>query len=233
MKAMILAAGRGQRMRPLTDHTPKPLLPVGGKPLIVWHIEKLVAAGIRDIVINTAWLGHKLQSALGDGGAYGARLLWSPEDPPLETAGGIAHALPVLGPKPFLVVNGDVWCDWDIRAAPRCADAMMERQALAWLLLVDNPGHNPSGDFLLAPDGQVCHAPEAAPTASVRLTFSGIGVYDPRLLFGVSGREPAPLAPVLRQAMQRSAVIGSHHEGTWLDIGTPERLQQLDTQLTM
>lgn len=233
MKAMILAAGRGQRMRPLTDHTPKPLLPVGGKPLIVWHIEKLVAAGIPDIVINTAWLGEKLQSALGDGASYGARLVWSAEDPPLETAGGIARALPALGPEPFLVVNGDVWCDWDFRAALSCAEALVQCEALAWLLLVDNPAHNPQGDFLLAPQGHIFHVPELAPAKSVSLTFSGIGVYDPRLFVGVSGDDPAPLAPVLRHAMQHHAVIGSQHQGMWWDIGTPERLQQLDTQLTM
>src|SRR5690606_19569532 len=137
MRAMILAAGRGQRMRPLTDHTPKPLLEVGGKPLIVWHIERLVDAGHTDIVVNCAWLGERLQHALGDGSRYGAHLYWSPEDPALETAGGIARALPWLGQDPFLVVNGDIWCDWDFAQAHSAARSLVERQAEAWLLLVE------------------------------------------------------------------------------------------------
>lgn len=233
MKAMILAAGRGERMRPLTDHTPKPLLPVGGKPLIVWQIEKLVAAGMPDIVVNAAWLGDRLQDALGDGSRYGARLSWSQEDPPLETAGGIARALPLLGVEPFLVVNGDVWCDWDFRNALTRAQALRAQAARAWLLLVDNPPHHPQGDFVLAPDFRVHASPTiAGPLPAPRLTFSGIGVYDGALFDGVSGEEPASLAPLLRQAMQQEAVIGSHHRGIWMDIGTPQRLQQLDTQLT-
>ena len=228
MKAMILAAGRGQRMRPLTDHTPKPLLKVGGKPLIVWHIEKLVAAGWRDIVINCAWLGQKLQDALGDGAQFGARLQWSPEEPALETAGGIAQALPLLGPDPFLVVNGDVWCDWDFHLAQDRADALRAQNHLAWLLLVDNPPHNAAGDFNLDSRGYV----RDDATASPKFTFSGIGVYQPQLFASLSGREPAALAPLLRAAMREQRVIGGHHNGLWLDIGTPERLQQLDTQLT-
>ncbi|HLU80006.1 MAG TPA: nucleotidyltransferase family protein [Burkholderiaceae bacterium] len=234
MKAMILAAGRGERMRPLTDHTPKPLLPVGGKPLIVWQIEKLVAAGMPDIVVNAAWLGDRLQDALGDGSRYGARLSWSQEDPPLETAGGIARALPLLGVEPFLVVNGDVWCDWDFRDALARAHALRSRAARAWLLLVDNPPHHPQGDFVLAPDSRVHASPTASsPLTAPRLTFSGIGVYDHALFEDVSGEHPAALAPLLRGAMQEQAVIGTHHRGIWMDIGTPERLQQLDTQLTM
>lgn len=227
MKAMILAAGRGERMRPLTDHTPKPLLEAGGKPLIVWHIEKLVAAGLRDIVINCAWLGERLQAALGNGERYGARLRWSPEAPALETAGGIARALPSLGPAPFLVVNGDVWCDWDFRHAFERAAELSRKDALAWLLLVDNPPHHILGDFALDAGGQVLER-----TASGSLTFSGIGVYQPTFFKALSGREPAALAPLLRRAIQARALIGSHHGGQWLDIGTPERLQHLDTQLT-
>lgn len=227
MKAMILAAGRGARMRPLTDHTPKPLLEAGGKPLIVWHIERLVAAGLNDIVINTAWLGERLQTALGDGSRYGARLSWSPEAPALETAGGIARALPLLGPDPFLVVNGDIWCDWDFKqAADRAAD-LTAAQALGWLLLVDNPPHHEQGDFGLDASGHL----QEHPVPGASLTFSGIGVYQPRLFTALSGQEAAPLAPLLRQAIRRGAVIGSHHPGQWLDIGTPERLQHLDTQL--
>ena len=228
MKAMILAAGRGQRMRPLTDHTPKPLLNAGGKPLIVWHIEKLVAAGLSDIVVNCAWLGQHLQAALGDGARYGARISWSPEDPPLETAGGIARALPLLGSDPFLVVNGDVWCDWDFGDALKWRDTLVVRDAAAWLMLVDNPPHNTDGDFSLDADGRV-HDDFGS---GRRLTFSGIGIYHPRLFDSITGQEPAPLAPVLRQAMRKKSVMGYHYEGQWLDIGTPERLQQLDTQLT-
>lgn len=227
MKAMILAAGRGERMRPLTDHTPKPLLEVGGKPLIVWHIERLVAAGFPDIVVNCAWLGERLQSALGDGRRYGARLQWSPEETALETAGGIARALPALGPDPFLVVNGDVWCDWDFRLAFDSAAALSAARAQAWLLLVDNPAHNEKGDFSLDPDGRVVLNP-APPQA---LTFSGIGVYSPLLFRGLSGNEPAPLGPLLRDALRGGSVIGARHAGQWMDIGTPERLQHLDTLL--
>ena len=227
MKAMILAAGRGERMRPLTDHTPKPLLEAGGKPLIVWHIERLVAAGIRDLVVNCAWLGERLQTALGNGTRFGARLHWSPENPVLETAGGIARALPRLGPDPFLVVNGDVWCDWDFHRAPECARRMAEADAHAWLLLVDNPLHHTMGDFALDTTGRV-HDRSGTRDA---LTFSGIGVYSPALFATLSGLEPAPLAPLLRKAIEAEKVIGSRHGGNWMDIGTPERLQHLDTHL--
>ena len=227
MKAMILAAGRGSRMRPLTDHTPKPLLEVGGKPLIVWHIEKLVAAGLSDIVINSAWLGDRLQAALGNGARYGARIEWSAEDPALETAGGIARALPLLGTEPFLVVNGDIWCDWDFQLATRQAAALSLASAAAWLLLVDNPPHHPQGDFGLDTDNRVLPRPATGDS----LTFAGIGIYPPDFFKNVSGQEPAPLAPLLREAIQARALIGSRHTGQWLDIGTPERLQHLDTQL--
>lgn len=228
MKAMILAAGRGERMRPLTDHTPKPLLEVGGKPLIVWHIERLVAAGLPEIVINCAWLGERLQSALGDGGRFNARLHWSPENPALETAGGIARALPRLGPDPFLVVNGDIWCDWPFARAPVCAARLERTGAEAWLLLVDNPAHNSGGDFALDAAGQVRHRPSTGEA----FTFSGIGIYRPSLFARVSASAPAPLAPLLRQAIDRNAVNGQLHEGAWMDIGTPERLRRLDAQLS-
>lgn len=227
MKAMILAAGRGERMRPLTDHTPKPLLRAGGKPLIVWHIERLVAAGMPDIVINCAWLGEQLQAALGDGARYGARLQWSPEAPALETAGGIARALPRLGPDPFLVVNGDVWCDWDFGLARERAAAMSMADAQAWLLLVDNPEHNPKGDFGLDATGRVL----AAAPAQSTFTFSGIGVYSPGLFAETPADRPAALAPLLRRAIDRQGVLGSRHRGWWMDIGTPQRLQYLDTHL--
>ncbi len=240
MKAMILAAGRGERMRPLTDHTPKPLLEAGGKPLIAWHIERLVAAGFPEIVINCAWLAERLQAALGDGRQYGARIRWSVENPALETAGGIARALPFLGPAPFLVVNGDVWCDWDFSLAREKAAVIQESSAQAWLMLVDNPPHNPAGDFVVDGNGHVRDSlhvshqdgPSAGSDAPApTLTFSGIGVYEPALFRGITGQEPAALAPLLRRAMHADAVLGDHYRGHWMDIGTPQRLQHLDTHL--
>ena len=225
MRAMILAAGRGERMRPLTDTTPKPLLAVGGKPLIVWHIERLVAAGLRDIVINHAWLGQRIVDHLGDGGAYGARLRYSAEAAALETAGGIAQALPLLGDAPFLVINGDIWCDWDPAQARRQAAALDAAGAQAWLLLVDNPPQHPQGDFRLEDDGRV--ADDGAP----KLTFAGIGLYRPALFDPVARGSAAPLAPLLRQAMARRAGIGARHAGRWTDVGTPQRLAALDGQL--
>ena len=171
MKAMILAAGRGERMRPLTDTTPKPLLQVGGKPLIVWHIERRVAAGITDIVINHAWLGQQIEQYLQDGARFGARLAYSPEAQPLETAGGIAHALPRLGNAPFLVVNGDTWCDWNPANTPAAAGLLVEHGKSAWLLLADNPPHNPAGDFLLQNTSIVGDGAGAPPQET--LTFTG------------------------------------------------------------
>ncbi|AUL48295.1 mannose-1-phosphate guanylyltransferase [Bordetella trematum] len=223
MRAMILAAGRGERMRPLTDHTPKPLLSVAGKPLIVWHLERLAAAGFTDVVINHAWLGARIEAALGDGSAYGLRLRYSPESPALETAGGIAKALPLLGEAPFLVINGDVWCDWDpAQARARVADLPAGG---AWLLLVDNPPQHPRGDFRLHADGRVGEAD------SDRLTFSGIGIYDPELFAALPAGAAAPLAPLLRQAMAQGRVHGARHTGRWTDVGTPERLAALAQSL--
>ena len=216
MKAMILAAGLGTRMRPLTDHTPKPLLEAGGKPLIVWHIERLRAAGISELVINHAWLGDKLEAALSDGSAFGVDIAWSREGDPLETAGGIQKALPLLGNEPFLVVNGDIWTDIDFAALA------LAEEDLAQLVLVDNPAHNPDGDFHLASDGKVRDN-----TTLHKLTFSGVGLYRPALFTGLDAGE-SKLAPLLRQAMEKDAVTGIHHRGHWWDIGTPERLDQLD-----
>lgn len=217
--ALILAAGRGERMRPLTDHTPKPLLQVGGKPLIVWHIERLVAAGIRDLVINHAHLGLMIEQALGDGARWGASIRYSAEGEgrALETGGGILRAIPLIGGAPFLVVNGDVWCDFDpsgLRLGPG---------RLAHLLMVDNPPHNPDGDFRLQ-DGLVTDGDPP------RLTYSGIGVYQPDLFRDC---EPGafPLAPLLRQAMASGSVSGQYHRGQWFDIGTPQRLADLDRLL--
>nr|WP_207168394.1 nucleotidyltransferase family protein [Thiocystis violacea] len=215
---MILAAGRGNRMRPLTDHTPKPLLQAGGKPLIGYHIERLAAAGIRDLVINHAHLGAQIEQALGDGAALGVRIRYSPEAEALETGGGIFNALPLLGQAPFLVVNGDVWTDIDP------ASLRLSAGDLAHLVLVDNPEHNPSGDFALRGD-------RVHPDGEPRLTFSGIGLYHPGLFDGC--RPGAfPLAPLLRNAMREGKVGGQHHRGQWLDIGTPQRLAELDRMLT-
>jgi MurNAc alpha-1-phosphate uridylyltransferase len=217
MKAMILAAGRGNRMRPLTDRVPKPLLEAGGRPLIQYHIERLAAAGIRDIVINHAHLGEQIEATLGDGSRFGVRIRYSPEHTALETGGGIFKALPLLGPEPFLVINGDIWSDLDP------AGLQMHETDLAHLVLVDNPPHHPSGDFALT-DGRVQADGER------RLTFSGAGVYSPAL-FADCRPGAFPLAPLLRAAMAEGRVGGEHHAGRWLDIGTPERLAELDRLL--
>lgn len=224
-RAMILAAGRGERMRPLTDHTPKPLLPVGGKPLIVWHIERLRAAGFTELVINHAHLGRRLEDALGDGSAFGVRIAWSPEATALETAGGIRHALPLLGEEPFVVINGDVFCDADFAALRTAAESLRAEGPLAHLLLVDNPAHHTEGDFRLAADGHI-HA-----DGNPRLTFAGLGAYHPALFAGLADDTPARLAPLLREAMNAGKVTGQHHTGRWIDVGTPERLAEIDCQL--
>jgi MurNAc alpha-1-phosphate uridylyltransferase len=223
MKAMILAAGRGERMRPLTDTCPKPLLAAGGKPLIVWHIERLVAAGITGLVINHAHLGQMIEDALGDGARFGLPIAYSPEGSALETAGGIARALPLLGDAPFVVVNGDVFCDADFAALARVAEGLSADGPLAHLLLVPNPDHNPGGDFGLLPDGHVTDDGRGE-----RLTFSGIGAYHPALFAGVA---PAKLAPLLRAAMAAGKVTGARHDGRWVDVGTPQRLAELDASL--
>ena len=224
MRAMILAAGRGERMRPLTDEMPKPLLVAGGRPLIVWHIEALVRAGIRDIVINHAHLGHRLEAALGDGARFGARITWSPEEVALETAGGIAHALPLLGDEPFAVINGDIACDFDFARLPRAADALREGGVLAHLVLVPNPPHHPQGDFALR-EGKVIERD------AQMLTFSGIGLYAPALFANIPQGAKAKLAPLLRAAMGAGKVHGELHAGRWMDVGTPERLAELDRLL--
>ena len=229
MRAMILAAGRGERMRPLTDHTPKPLLQVGGKPLIHWHIERLVKAGITELIINHAWLGQQIEQALGDGSQFGASIHYSAEPVPLETAGGIAQALPFFGKHPFLVINGDVWCDWNPAQAAAIAAQLAEQRLSAWLLLVDNPTHNPGGDFQLSSNNLVQNKADHAATP---LTFAGIGVYHPSLFEHLPKGQAAPLAPLLRQAMAQQQVAGSHYQGTWVDVGTPERLASLDHRLS-
>ena len=226
MKAMILAAGRGERMRPLTDTCPKPLLAAGGKPLIVWHIERLAAAGIDGLVINHAHLGQMIEDALGDGARFGLPIAYSPEGKALETAGGIARALPRLGDAPFIVVNGDVFCDADFAALARIAEGLAADGPLAHLLLVPSPAHHPAGDFGLLPDGHV-----ADDGRGERLTFSGIGAYHPALFAGVDPDQPAKLAPLLRAAMAAGRVTGARHDGRWVDVGTPQRLAELDASL--
>jgi MurNAc alpha-1-phosphate uridylyltransferase len=217
---MILAAGRGERMRPLTLVRPKPLLEAGGAPLIVHHLRALAAAGFEDVVVNLSWLGDQIRTALGDGSRFGVRLHYSDEGPePLETGGGIFRALPLLGAGPFLVLNGDVWTDIDW-------SAMRERPApgdLAHLLLVPNPVHNLPGDFVLERGRIVEQSGE-------RYTFSGIGVYRAALFDGCSDGI-FKLAPLLRTAARAGRVSGELHTGAWLDIGTPERLAQLDEHL--
>lgn len=223
MKAMILAAGLGNRMRPLTLTTPKPLLVVGGKPLIVWHIEALKAAGITEIVINTAWLGHKLHKYLGDGSLFGVHILWSDEDEPLETAGGIHHALPLLGNEPFLLVNGDIWLHYDFS---RLVNKDLG-QNLAHLVLVDNPQQHLAGDFSF---NRQSNSHQVLSEGDQKYTFAGVSVLSPQLFAHLSAGK-APLAPLLRQAIAQGKVSAEYHAGAWVDVGTPERLADLDAAI--
>lgn len=231
MKALVLAAGLGERMRPLTARTPKPLLEAGGKPLIGWHLEKLAAAGVDEVVINTSWLADQFPQALGDGARWGMRIRYSYEGPdPLETGGGMWRALDLLGrDDAFIAVNGDIWSDVDYARLPSAPAGD------AHLVMVDNPAHNPSGDFALDGDRLASDGPR-------RLTFSGIGVYRASLferwrevIGAADGAERDPprfkLAPLLRAAMARNAVSGEHHRGRWTDVGTPQRLADLDAVL--
>ena len=218
MKAMLLAAGRGERMRPLTDSVPKPLVPVAGKPLIAWHLAALARAGFREVVVNTSWLAPALHAALGDGSAWGVSLAWSDEGPvPLETGGGIFRAVPLLGPGPFLVVNADIWTDIDF------GTLALEDGAHAHLVLVPNPVHNPRGDFGLDGDLVVSRDTE-------RFTYSGVGLFRPELFAGCSA-ERFPLLPVLNRAIAARRARGELHRGAWSDVGTAERLAALDARL--
>ena len=237
-------------MRPLTDTTPKPLLPVGGKPLIVWHLEKLAAIGIHDVVINTSWLANRFPETLGDGSQFGMLLEYAYEgSTPLETGGGMWHALPLLGrerisEEPFIAINGDIWTDYDFANLPR------EPKGDAHLVMVDNPDHNASGDFTLLRSGHLLsvapHPDDVAEAddAGMCLTFAGIGVYRPSLFDdwrriigdvpGVRDRQPSfRLAPLLRAAMSCSAVTGEYHAGRWTDVGTPERLESLNELIAL
>jgi MurNAc alpha-1-phosphate uridylyltransferase len=232
MMAMILAAGRGERMRPLTDHTPKPLLQAGGKALIAWHIENLVRAGIHELVINHAHLGAQIETALGDGSRFGAHIQYSSEGKALETAGGIAYALPLLGDQPFAVINGDIYCDYDFANLQVRADALKGNGDAAHLVLVSNPPQHPNGDFGLA-DSRVSDPQSSvlSPRSST-LTFSGIGIYRPQLFADIPRGSIAPLAPLLRTQIALGKVSGEHHQGLWVDVGTVQRLAELDRQLS-
>ncbi|MEE9356430.1 MAG: nucleotidyltransferase family protein [Methylococcaceae bacterium] len=217
MKAMILAAGRGERMRPLTDKIPKPLIEVGGQKLIEYHIHALAKAGVTELVINHAWLGDQIVSHLGDGNQYGVNIAYSAElEGALETAGGIAHALPLLGDEPFIVVNGDVWTDFDY-------STLTPPVKQAHLIMVSNPNHHPVGDFSLK-------AGFAQRIGDDKLTFSGIAVYRPEL-FKKLPQPRYPLGPLLRDAMDVYEVTGAYFAGEWFDIGTVQRLTELDRQL--
>ncbi len=232
MKALIFAAGKGERMRPLTTHTPKPLLRAGNRRLIDRHLERLAAFGVRDVVINTSWLAETFPAALGDGADWGLRIHYSNEGiEPLETGGGMRLALPLLGNEPFLALNGDIHCDFDL------ARLKLRDDDLACLVLVDNPPHHPQGDFVLSGDRLVTDTPAAA-----RLTFSGIGLYRPALLDDwracigdTAGADATPprfkLAPLLHAAIARGRVAGLRHRGAWTDVGTPQRLAELSAQL--
>lgn len=224
MKAMILAAGIGERMRPLTDATPKPLLQVGGLPLIEYHLRRLAVAGFNDIVINVSHLAQQIIDYCGDGGRWGVSISYSPEAAPLETAGGILQALPLLGQAPFLVVNGDVWTDFPFDTL---ADWPLRPEERAHLVFVDNPPQHTHGDFLLAQLGWV----EARPEGVKGLTYAGIGVYSPDFFAGIRPGKLA-LRPLLDDAIAARQLGGQYHGGRWEDVGTPERLYQLDAELS-
>jgi N-acetyl-alpha-D-muramate 1-phosphate uridylyltransferase len=229
-KAMILAAGRGERMRPLTDNMPKPLLQAGGKALIEYHLENLARAGFAEIIINHAYLGGKIESALGKGERYDVKIYYSHEPLVLETAGGIANALPLLTNEcqnqPFLVVNADIYCEIDFALMLPVLQHMQANPALdlAHLVLVDNPFHHPEGDFALVAD-------QVSLCGDEKFTFSGIGVYQPRLFHAVKRYTATKLAPLLRQAITEEKVRGVYFNGIWMDVGTPARLSDLDMLL--
>ena len=220
MKAMLLAAGRGERLRPLTDRMPKPLVPVAGKPLIAWHLERLARSGCREVVANVSHLGQQIIDYVGDGARFGLRMSFSRETEPLETAGGIAQALPLLGPEPFLLVNGDTYCEIDFR--PLLAHRLGEN--LARLVLVPNPPHRAQGDFSLE-RGVVGN------DGTPRYTYAGVAVMSPRLVEPVKRGDKAPLAPLLRAAAGKRLISGEVFPGLWQDVGTAERLAELEQQL--
>jgi MurNAc alpha-1-phosphate uridylyltransferase len=219
MKAMLLAAGLGTRMRPLTDHTPKPLLPVAGRPLIEHHLLRLRQAGFEEVVINHAWLGQQIEDYLGDGRRYGLAIRYSAEGQPLETGGGILRALPLLGGAPFVVMSSDIWIDFPL------ARLRTIETAGAHLVLVPNPEHHPGGDFLLRGNGGVVEL--GGGVTGTALTYSGLGVLHPQLFEGCQAGA-FPLRPLLLRGMKAGAVTGECHSGQWLDVGTPERLREAE-----
>ena len=223
MKAMILAAGRGERMGAFSNAVPKPMLVAGGKPLIQYHLENLAAAGITDIVINVSWLGEQIEGFVGDGKPWGCRVEWSREPEALETAGGILQALPLLGDGPFAVVNGDVWTDFPLGQL-----LGLEPGAGACLVMVDNPPHHPEGDFALREDGLM--VPKDREPSAPALTYAGLGVYSPDFFEGVP-EGVRPLRPLLDNCMARGQLTGVHYPGRWSDVGTPARLAALDDEL--
>jgi len=243
MKAMILAAGRGERMRPLTDDLPKPMLPAGGRPLIVWHLLRLAAAGIRDVVVNHAWLGERIEASLGDGAAFGLRIRYSAEATALETAGGIARAMPLLlaaatgaddgrgthadpvkaAAMPFLVISGDTFCDFDYRRAHTIALQMLHARLSCWCVMVANPPHHASGDFRLT--GGLLNA---ATATSSCLTYSGIGLFTATMFGDIAPEQRSPLRPWLEREIAAGRAAGEYHGGLWFDIGTAQRLADLD-----
>ena len=224
MKAMILAAGRGERLRPLTDEIPKPLLKVAGQSLIEYHIYNLAKAGFKDIIINTAWLAEKIHQQLRDGSDYGVNIQYSDETEALETAGGIINALPLLGNEPFLVVNGDIWCDFDFSTWNFSTLPELNNSTQAHLVLVNNPDHNQKGDFSLQ-NGLIKN------TGDTMFTFSGIGVYSADF-FAKQESGISPLAPIIRNKCEDDLVSGQFYDGLWTDVGTLERLRELAEQLT-
>jgi N-acetyl-alpha-D-muramate 1-phosphate uridylyltransferase len=222
IKAIVLAAGRGERMRPLTDRVPKPLLRAGGRSLIEWQISRLTQAGIREIVVNVSHLGEQIMAALSDGARLGAKIEYSVEPIALETAGGIALALTKLDPGPFIAVNADIYCEFDLARLSRAVNLLRCDPTLwAHLVLVHNPDHHPDGDFALG------HAGRLVPKGSSQLTFSGIGVYRPELFAAVVPGERKALGPMLHTAIEQNRVAGERYDGLWMDIGTPERLRKL------
>ena len=223
MKAMILAAGRGERMRPLTDRVPKPLLRAAGKPLIQYHVENLVAAGFEEIVVNTAWLGEQLESFLGDGARWNCAIHYSREEVALETAGGIMRALPLLGTEAFAVVNGDIWTDFPLGRLP---EIPLPAPLCASLVMVDNPPQHPGGDFVLDTGGML----RRRESGETGLTYAGIGVYHPDF-FGLASGTKLALRPLLDAALERRTVAGLHFQGRWCDLATPQRLAELDAAL--
>ncbi len=229
MKAMILAAGRGERMRPLTDSVPKPLLKVAGCTLIEYHIKALYRAGIRDIVINHAWLGDKIERHLGDGRQFGVNITYSAEQTALETAGGIRHALPLLGKEPFLVINGDIWTDFPLIQLLTTAKKQLETSIWAHLLLVSNPMHHPEGDFCLREEEPLVYEKDIYPDSPC-FTFSGIGVYHPKIFYFLDEGRQA-LAPVLTALIREQHISAEVYRGDWFDIGTPQRLKEINIYL--